>query len=86
MHDYSIACPQPICYSCSNLRCWADKPVHNEKGHLIGWEHFCAHYPDGVPSKCVNLKDYALGDEAKREICPHFKRGAPQQRKPPKTA
>ena len=81
-----LTCPQPVCYQCSHLRIWARVPLRDENGYRDGWSHSCDHYPDSVPSECVNVKDFVLSEAEKKNVCPHFKRGAPQWDKPGKTA
>jgi len=60
----------------------ATEPIHNEKGHLVGHKYFCDCFPDGVPSKCVDVKELLIGEEEFKKVCQHFQRGAPQHRKP----
>ena len=82
----SIVCPQPLCNRCSNRRDSETKPLYNSKQQIIGWKYFCDNYPDGVPSKCVDVKKLFVEIDDPLEICQHFKRGAPKRDKPSKTA
>ena len=65
-------------------RAWVETSKGMFKPKYFGFEGCsCEVYPDGIPRKIGHImSDCDMTYEQTQTICPHFERGAPQQRKP----